>query len=81
MEIDILTVLKFYISFPLHIHFLRRNSKAGNIYKSFEKKTQKIFLCLINCSAGLTYLSFFIVTLLQICVVFFPLLNADLYMN
>ncbi|KAL7646493.1 UNVERIFIED_CONTAM: hypothetical protein RMT77_001743 [Armadillidium vulgare] len=31
MEIDILTVLKFYISFPLHIHFLRRNSKAGNV--------------------------------------------------
>ena len=33
MEIHILKKLKFNISFPLPLHFLRRNSKAGMVRK------------------------------------------------
>lgn len=31
MEVDMLKTLDFYISFPLPLHFLRRNSKAGQV--------------------------------------------------
>ena len=31
MEIRILKTLKYYISYPLPLHFLRRNSKAGKV--------------------------------------------------
>ena len=31
MEVDILSTLRFNVSHPLPIHFLRRNSKAGQV--------------------------------------------------
>ena len=31
MEVKILHTLNFYVSFPLPLHFLRRDSKAGSV--------------------------------------------------
>lgn len=45
MEVTLLKKLNFYISFPLPLHFLRRNSKAAQVRNSNRMKV----ICICRC--------------------------------